>query len=312
VGVILLLIVALVALLAIGVGMILWEALHPPRRTAAWAAAHRLPMDPGETGMSFREWTLDRPDGAALPVWDIDLSANAATDTSEGACTVVMLHGWARSRIDSLDRLLALIGAVPNSIGRAVLVDLRGHGDARGPGCRLGATEVDDVLELLGRIDDDRVVVAGHSMGAVLAIAAVSRAAPALKARIRGVIAWAPYRRVASPIANRLRFRNAPVTPLVPLTLLVARPFVAATLDTVERARDLGVPLLVVAAGQDTIAPTADAEAIADAGSGDLVTLPTAAHGNIHNSDPDLHAAALRTWFARLGAAAERSASTRS
>jgi len=297
---ILLLLSATGLLLAIGVARLLWDVTHPPRRTSAWAALQRLPMDPAEAGLSFEEWTLDRPDGARLPVWEIDLGS----DATEGAVTLILLHGWARSRIDSLDRLRTVIEAVPHAVGRALLVDLRGHGESAGPGCRLGTTEIDDLLDLMRRIDGDEIVLSGHSMGAVIAIAAAVRAEPTVRRRIRGVIAWAPYRRVSTPIANRLRFQNAPVHPFVSLSLLLARPWIAAQLDTADVAASLRLPLLVVAAGLDTVAPPADAEAIAAAGKGDIVTLPTAAHGNIHHSDPDLHADALRRWFVdRLGVA---------
>ena len=90
--------VAALLLLALFGAAIAWEATHPPRRTAAWAIAHGKPVDPAEIGLRSGEWMLDRPGRVTLPVWEVTLDASSIAEQP----TLVLLHGWGRSRIDSL------------------------------------------------------------------------------------------------------------------------------------------------------------------------------------------------------------------
>lgn len=291
---------------------IAWEATHPPRRTAGWALAFGLPVDPAECGMTFESWWLERPGGVRLPVWDVALegarelaaqgdSERASNRTSDrnsadaagarGAApevatdrpTLVVVHGWGRSRIDSLARLRALLAIAPGRFRRALLIDLRGHGESEGAASvsRLGDGDDRDLLELLRRVGGDRCMVMGHSMGAVVAIAAAALASSEdHRAEVRsgvekglppavtviGVIAVAPYVEVAVPMIARLRARELPARPFTELALVALRLVSGirrrSTIDSAERAC---VPLAVVAATEDPLAPIEGAEAIAAA-----------------------------------------------
>ena len=302
----LLAIAAILVLLLMG-GAIAWETRHPARRTLAWALVHQLPADPGEMGLSFEEWCFDCPDGLRLPVWDIALSgASTPRDDAPSRPTLVLLHGWGRSRIDSLGRLAAILDAVPGHFERALLPDLRGHGEAARSTSRLGDGEERDLLSLMQRLGDTPVVLAGHSLGATIAIRAAALqprddvASPAVAPatpRVQQVIAWAPYEEVATPIVNRLRAAGAATRPFTDSALLLLRLSGVRRVRTSEGARQLAMPLLVVAGREDRVSPLAECEAIAAAApQGRCVVLP-GGHPDMHRVDAAAHAAALRTFL---------------
>jgi pimeloyl-ACP methyl ester carboxylesterase len=162
----------LLALFALAIAIVLLAYLwllarhlrHPPRRTAGWALARKRPSDPGELevhGGPKIAWSADAVRG--VPFWSIARDettlANAATPT------VILLHGWGHSRIDGLSRLEPWL-----SRGfRIVLPDLRGHGDAEGAST-LGDGDALDVLAIVDTLPASPLVLAGHSMGGVVAI----------------------------------------------------------------------------------------------------------------------------------------------
>src|SRR5690349_22185031 len=184
-GLIILFGAALGLLIALLTVMLAWEMTHPPRHTAAYAIVRNMACGPDDLGLSFEAWHLDRPDGARLPVWDIQSSSASATGLSptpagHSKLTAVFIHGWGHSRIDGLSRLKPYA----QHCDRLILYDLRGHGDSEHCISRLGDGEANDLIELLRRIGDDRLVMIGHSMGAVVAMHAVIQADRSVKSRI--------------------------------------------------------------------------------------------------------------------------------
>ncbi|MBM4113711.1 MAG: alpha/beta fold hydrolase, partial [Phycisphaerae bacterium] len=157
IGVALLLVIGAVIAWAIAVGAVAWEALHPPRRTTAWALARGTHPDPEPIERPWRLLRHELADGTTLPYWEID------GDDANGA-VVVIVHGWGRSRWDSLRR----VGAFLPRASRLVLPDLRGHGEADGR-TSLGMREPADLVDLLARLD----VNAGFSAGATAAARAL-------------------------------------------------------------------------------------------------------------------------------------------
>jgi pimeloyl-ACP methyl ester carboxylesterase len=253
------------------------EAVRPPRRGAGYAAAFGLPMDPSELigpngrGFAFESWTLDRPDGAALPVWDIALG--------KGEATLIVVHGWGRSRIDSLGRLRAMLDLADGLFGRALLLDLRGHGEATGGGSTLGDGDDADLVELIARAGPAPVVVVGHSMGAVAAIRAAGRS----PASLRGIIAFAPYLEVGVPMNGRLEARGWPARPFTDIALLGLRLAGIRRLRTDVAARSMQVPIVVIAGEEDALSPASGAEAIAAAAPrGRFLLVRGAAHADAH------------------------------
>ncbi|MHC4989610.1 MAG: alpha/beta hydrolase, partial [Planctomycetota bacterium] len=205
-GLVLLLAVAGVLLLTLLTALLVRTSRRPPRHTAGYALARGLPVDPGDLDLAFEPWTLDRADGAHLPVWEID-AAHMRELTPSGeppaALTGVFVHGWGESRLDVLDRLSPWMGL----FDRMVLYDLRGHGDAEGGLSRLGAGEEDDLAGVLDRLGPQPVVLVGYSMGAVIALNAAAHPG------VQGVVAYGPYLGLDEAMRGRLREMGYPSWP---------------------------------------------------------------------------------------------------
>jgi len=271
-GVLLLLSIAAALILAIGIGAVAWEALHPPRRSTAWALAKGVPMDPAPLGRPWRIETRVLRNGARMPLWVIDgFDAHGPV--------VVIVHGWGRSRWDSLRRIAPFL----EHASRILLPDLRGHGEAEGR-TTLGTLEAADIADLAASAAPDGaaasappLVLVGHSMGAGIVI----RAAGSLNPPPRGVILLAPYRRVVTPIAARLRLRGLPASLLASPAVALLRLMGMRESPLETAAAALRSPLLVITAEGDVIAPAEDGRATASpAASASFHALPGADHAD--------------------------------
>jgi pimeloyl-ACP methyl ester carboxylesterase len=200
-----LLVAAFVGVLLILSAVIARGAVGPPRHTAGYAAARGLPADPGDLGLVFDQWTLDRPDGPSLPVWEIECGPPPFT--------AVFVHDWGASRIDMLGRLAPW----DEVCRRLVLYELRGHGDASGGPSRLGHREDQDLLSLLEHLGTGPYLLVGHSMGAGIAIAAAALAPPAVD--IAGIVACGPRDDFRTSLQGRLRAAAIPARPLADLAM---------------------------------------------------------------------------------------------
>ncbi len=169
--------------------------------------------------------------------------------------TVVILHGYG---VDS-DSMLPWALTVAEAGYRAVLVDLRGHGQSTGKRIYFGVVETGDLRELLAslvRTGDvaGPVAVMGESFGAALALRWAAD-----DPRVRAVVALAPYAEFG-PAAVGLRDEYVRWMPTgwaksvaywLP-RLLAVTPGGLDTTPFVERSR---VAIFFVAAGHDHIAP---------------------------------------------------------
>lgn len=251
-----------------------WEALHPRRRTTAYAIARGLAADPEEIGWAHEAWTLDRPDGARLPVWEITGAAG------ESAPVVIMLHGWGESKIDSLARARPWMTVA----SRVVVYDLRGHGEASGSASRLGDGEEDDLLALIDRLCAKRILLFGHSLGATIALFAAAKLAAELSrgVSVDAVVAVAPYRVVHTPIRNRLRMMHLPGRPVTDATMALLRLVGVRQRDVVAATAKVNARVIVVHGTLDQISPIDDGRAIAHAATnGELLTIDNADHFTI-------------------------------
>jgi alpha-beta hydrolase superfamily lysophospholipase len=177
----------------------------------------------------------------------------AATTAPRG--TVFLLHGYGVDSYSLWPWALVLAEAGY----QAVLVDLRGHGDSTGKRVFFGAVEGDDLRQVLDDLTArgkvwGPVAVLGESLGGVLALRW-----GATDARVKAVVALAPYAELGSAILAirdeharwlprgwvRAAARRLPEVLAVPPGLLDTEPFVTR----------LPTPALLVAAGQDRIAP---------------------------------------------------------
>ncbi|MCM2332527.1 MAG: alpha/beta hydrolase [Anaeromyxobacteraceae bacterium] len=148
---------------------------------------------------------------------------------------VLLIHGIAMNRL-ALDFGVERLSLAAHLAGAGLdcfALDLRGHGDSRGhePGARR-RWNLDDYLaqDLPAALDAvaaatgaPRVLLVGHSQGALLALAAAAR----LGARVAGVVALAPPIRFTPHAARHLR--ALPWLARLPVVRLAARmlaPFV--------------------------------------------------------------------------------------
>lgn len=227
------------------------EALRPERRSVGWALARGYPTEPTAWGLDGREWNFEF-EGASCPVFEVGESDPAAP-------TLIFLHGFARSRFDALARLGPLL---PHA-KRFLLPDLPGHGDARGRSTRLGTDEDRFVAALAAQATTGQIWLAGHSLGATIAIHAA--ALPELAPRTRGVLALAPYERLRTPLGARLELRAMPRRPLVAPALTALAALGVRERSTREAAARLDCPLAVIAGEVDPVTPLDEARAIAQA-----------------------------------------------
>ncbi len=278
--------VATVVVVGLYVGMVVHETLSPPRGATGFALARGLPTQPSDLGLEARSFslTIGGPrDRSQMPVWEVVLD-----DASE-PLSIVLVHGWGRSRIDSLSRLPPLLAVAD----RVYLLDLRGHGDADGR-TTLGTREHEDLAALVATLPPGPVVLAGHSLGATVCIrcAAVTSVAP----RIAGVIAIAPYDTVATPIAARLAARELPGGVFLRMILSWLRLRGIERPSTIDAARQLNCPLLVLHGARDRISPPSEGKAIADAASGTYVSMEDVEHADHHHREPQRLAVSVREF----------------
>ncbi len=270
-GIVVLLLVALLVVVVVLSAIVVRRAIRPPRHTAGYAGAHGLAADPGERGLEFDEWPLERPDGATLAVWEIKSDQRSAISDqprtknreprteNRQPLTAVFVHGWGQSRIDMLARIEPW-GALCD---RLVLYDLRGHGETRGGPSRLGHGEERDLLALLERLGETPVLLVGYSMGAVIAIAAAARSPE--PGRIIGIVAYAPYSDFHASLRRRLRAADYPARPVTDLAMLWLRLRGIRPQALSRDASGLGTPLLVVARAADRLHALEDARRIVEA-----------------------------------------------
>lgn len=260
------------------------EALRPERKTVGWALARGLPTEPTAWGLPAREWCAEFA-GARCPVFDIG-------EHDRSAPTAIVLHGYARSRYDSLSRLGALL---PHA-RRFLLVDLPGHGEASGRTTRLGTDEDRMIADLAAEQSDGPLLLVGHSLGATVAIHAASdaRIAP----RVQGVLALAPYESLRTPLGARLDLRAMPRRAVVPAALRALSSLGVVERSTSAAAARLGCPLAVVAGEADPVTPLSEARAIAAAAAaGWFASVPHGRHDDFTTAGRAQMNAAL-AWIA--------------
>jgi pimeloyl-ACP methyl ester carboxylesterase len=263
------------------------EALHPERRTIGWALGRGSPSEPDCWGLPAREWSHGF-NGASCPVFEIG-------DEDPGAPTAVVLHGFARSRYDALARL----GPMLPFARRFLLPDLPGHGDAIGRGTRLGSDEDAFVESLVTEATTGPVVLVGHSLGATVALHAASR--ESLAARIRGVVALAPYERLRTPLGARLDLRGMPRAPLLRPAIGVLGAFGVHERSTLASAARVVCPVAVLAGESDPVTPVAEARAIAQAAATSrFAIIARGRHDDFHTIGNDEMTASL-AWIDSCG-----------
>ena len=123
---------------------------------------------------------------------------------------------------------------------RLALYDLRGHGDAGGGPSRLGHGEEEDLLRVLATLGPGPVILAGYSMGAVIALHAVA-SGDARATAVIGVVAHGAYDDFHRSLRGRLRAEGANLAAVLALLAgagaesgILAQPFGVETEVSVD------------------------------------------------------------------------------
>ena len=250
-----------------------------------------------------------------LPVGDHHLHT---VDLGRGA--PLLLHGgW----VASWDLWLPLIERLQHR-WRCVAFDHRGTGASTFPPEAITASAlVDDVFRVMDAHGLDRTVIAGESLGGLVALQAVLRAParfeglilvgslPAMPAPRPGVAEaiaadWAGYvggfvaaclpEPDAAPLHRLGRQALLPAGPDAGLAMYAAHAGLAPVLE------DVAVPTLVVHGGRDAVSPLAHGRELAARIPGaELVVIEDAGHVPIVTR-PEAVAAAIEGWWARRAA----------
>jgi pimeloyl-ACP methyl ester carboxylesterase len=145
----------------------------------------------GRLGISRELHVNVGPPPASLSLWIVDPSIDASETRVSSQCrgTILVLHGirdGKKSQVD-LGRRLAAAGF------RAVLVDLRGHGQSTGQWLTYGVVESRDLVQVLDALEQQQLLqgsvgVIGASYGGVVGIQLSS-----IDPRVKAVVAIAPF-----------------------------------------------------------------------------------------------------------------------
>jgi len=245
----------------------------------------RLATLPGADGL-LKAGRIDKhirfspADGVELDVWLIrgrGHDGECVPGASPG--TVLIIHGlWdSKGRFFRLGELLARRGF------DVVMPDLRRHGSSTGKYTTFGALEKRDLAALMGLLRGDGDVrgplwVFGFSMGAAIAVQY-----SAIDPLVRGAVAAAPFADGAS-----IMRRGAPLMSKAKFQAVWARAAEIAGFDpgdtsTVEAARRLNCPLIVIHGLLDLIVPYSHGRAVYEAAPQPkrLCSVPWAGHPSL-------------------------------
>lgn len=229
------------------IGYLTWISIErsgrladPPERSAGAAAA-----DP-PSGTDVVE--LTSADGTTLSAWSTPSKAK------KSKTAVILVHDAGGDRSD-LERLAAALRADHD----VLTLDLRGHGASEDAATTLGPAEAEDVraaIEAVAEQGDGRVALVGVGLGASSVLAAAGG-----DSRVDGIVAVAPWPRVADAVSAQLRDDDVALAWPADWATLIAMLFrtgrdvtSADVMDTVTRTT---APILVVAGTDDPLLPAA-------------------------------------------------------
>ena len=222
-----------------------WLTVRPPRIP--------VPGTPSDFRLRAEDVTIVADDGVTLAAWLIPAAApRAPADTP----VVVMLHGYPANKAD----MLRLADTLHPDFA-TLLVDFRYFGASQGRATTLGFRERRDLaraIDVLAGRGHTRIGVFGYSLGGAVALLGAAE-----DARIRAVVAWAPFAdlralgREVYSVFWLLKY------PLVELMVLWGHVFLGGDLTRPSpeaAAARLGIPVLLAASRDDEQIPFAHAE----------------------------------------------------
>ncbi len=292
--------IGLAVLLAAGYAAASWrfsgEIVAFPVRTAAEVLADNRLEGPASVG-------LPPPEPLAIPSEEVVLSAWLFRHPAPAGCGVVLSHGHAGTRHESLKFAPPLWARGCHLL----LFDARHHGETGGRVFTWGVRERHDLLRAVEALaaatglPRGRIGLLGDSMGA-----AVSLQAAALAPDLAFVVADSSFADLTSTLARRAVVgRGRWVLGILPGALTAAA--VRARFDPRQAsprraAASIRIPVLLVHARDDAWIPPADSAAIAARLPGPhrlVVTDWGAEHARSVMADPQRYAAIVHDFLAR-------------
>ena len=254
---------------------IVHDARFPSRATMGWALGRGIPVDPSTMGLQSTEvkWR------SSQFAWRLN------GGNSDGVITIV-IHGWRRSRIDSLRRLDPWLKAS----SEVWLIDLDGHGDSPAGPTTLGAADAPAIVAFIHDLlacatnashSPKRILLVGHSLGASIAL----RVVPLLPVTsLAGVVAFAPFESLKEPLGNQLKARALPVflfAKASEICLHVINGTESSTTAALKQIHKQNVPVLIVGAQLDQTVSLDHVRRMADQAGVALTNDPDSAHDDL-------------------------------
>jgi len=232
-----------------------------------------LPTRPFETLKikTHHDYTLD--------TWHIK------ADNSLG--TVLLFHGYTGKKSDMLDEAEAFLNMGYNT----VLVDFYGSGDSDGAATSVGYFEGEDVANTYNHIaatGEKNIILFGASMGAV----AIANATANHHIQPQSLVLECPYGKLLTTVENRFDLMGVPSLGFAHLLVFwggAQDGYWAFNLNTIEFAKKIKAPTLLLHGAKDQRAPMDEVEAIHQnlQGLKQLTVFPEAAHESYLTSTPE-------------------------
>ncbi len=226
-------------------------------------------------GLEAEDVTISAP-GGRLHAWFIPAPAAGPQPVA------LVLHGWSASA----SSMLPVASPLHAAGFHVLLLDARGHGRSDGGDISSMPGFADDVERALlwlrqdSRVEADRIVLVGHSVGAgaCLLVAARDR-------RIAAVVSIASMADAAAYMGQLMLRHGVPAIAISPVLREIERAIGMrfpefAPIATIAHLR---MPVLVIHGAIDSVIPVADAQALRRAAppGTDLLVVPDAGHGDI-------------------------------
>jgi pimeloyl-ACP methyl ester carboxylesterase len=291
-------VLAVVGLLAVALGAVGWvgseRVIHPARKVEAHSLSEYAFAPVTET-VHFTS-----ADGTPLAAWFVPAAQTPAS-------TVVLLHGWGRSRAEQLPKADFLHRAGYN----VLLLDFRNRGESGGAEVTMGAREPLDIRAAVDyaltrpEVDPNRVALAGVSLGSSAGILAMQD-----DPRIKTIISESSFADLNSVVSTGFEhFIHLPPFPFAPVTVWIAERRLNAGIggirpvDAIARIGDR--PALIIHDLEDRDIPADSGKRLYAAASGpkEFWEIPGASHAQGYKAQPQEYERRVLAFLARsLGA----------
>ena len=228
-------------------------------------------ITPARYGFSYEDISFVTKDNITLRGWFLPQQNQRGTNpirtdvlqgrtTSNGAGTIVALHGWPADKGNIFPVIFFL-----SQKYNLFLFDFRALGKSEGKYSTVGAREQGDLLaaiEYLKSRDIDQIGVWGFSMGAAVALMTAPKAP-----EIQAVIAETSYASLDRMAPEAFRFPLIKY-PLAYLTGVWAKLFLGIDMKSVspvESAKHIDIPVLIIHSTNDEVIPFSHAELLKEA-----------------------------------------------